>query len=439
MSSTGAPSGLHESPADDPQLGSFASGDRPPLRAKPAITVARFPTAAKEPAQAGPAHSKPAPPPRRNKGRLTVALLTVLFIGAVSYGVWDAFFRFRAVGIVEARLVHLSPSADGTIVSMHGAEGEQVEAGQLLAIVRDYVADEERARVEGELMIATAELDARLAVLGWGSQESADRNQKAAGEYYQALAQLAEEEAVLADRSARLDRLNLLSSERTVTPEELDQARFAVDGQSRKVEQLRQAASDLRVRMERTAGRPVEAADQLKPNLARIEALKSQLRRLHERAGRGELRSPVRGRVVRRSGFAGEQIRQGEPLFLIQEQGSATIVLYMTQRDAELLEPGSEVEVGVDSVDSRIACRVERTGDELRPPPANLKRHYLSEQLLLPVVLRPLDRTTAEMLRPGEVATFSWARSMLSRGESSQEPFPQDRPADPPTRGSSRD
>src|SRR5205807_2460091 len=132
------------------------------------------------------------------------------------------------------------------------------------------------------------------------------------------------------------------------------QIRFQKLGQEQKVAKLAESLVELkkraelsRVLLQRGAGlgkgQSEDGYEQLKPNLARIEALHADRIRLQERLAQSQVCAPANGLVVKIRHFAGENAKASEPLLSILEEGSLQVVLYLPQDASTSFAVGEEV------------------------------------------------------------------------------------------------
>jgi hypothetical protein len=129
----------------------------------------------------------------------------------------------------------------------------------------------------------------------------------------------------------------------------------------------------------------------VQPTLARIENLQAELLRTRETIRQGEIRAPATGRVVRTHRFVGEYADQTTPIAELFVEGSMELVIYLPQSAARDYPVGRNVTLHVNSIETTVACQVERVAMQMRKAPESLKRYYRSSESLLPVFLRIKD------------------------------------------------
>ncbi|HEV3004460.1 MAG TPA: HlyD family efflux transporter periplasmic adaptor subunit [Pirellulales bacterium] len=359
--------------------------------------------------------------PKRPKGRLFVGGVLLAVCGFVGFQVWNGFFRYRAYGTVVGRVIEVSAPWDGAVHFMHVREGEQVRQGQVLVTLDNLELRQRLAEAGDEMRIAQATLAAQVSQLHWQAQTHTDMTQKAAADYFDAWGKLLQEHATLTELELRLERVRKLEVTKVVTQEEQDHSTLAVEGQRERVNKLILAVEELRKRSKAASSRDDDGTAQLQPHVLRIEVLQAELVRLRDQLAQGTVRAPVDGVVVRRDCFSGEHAAAREPLLSILEEGSLEVVLYLNQDDGKLLALNDVLGVRVEPYDKPIRCQVTRLGTQLESAPQNIKRHYHSEQKLLPVYLTPTGPNgDVQALRVGGVATlpsgWSWSDDAASAG-----------------------
>lgn len=340
--------------------------------------------------------NRPRPLPRRPKGRWFVGLLLLGVCAFAGYHVWDTFFRFHAHGVINGRVLAISPPWDGMVTAFHVQEGERVRQGQLLAIVANEELRQRLAQLGDEVQLARANLEAETARLRWQLAWNLDQNRGAETMYYEAWGQLLQESARLEDlRNNHLERGRQLDLTRAISREELDQIKYSIEGLEQKIARSKDALAELKRRAERTGNLLSDSsltengAVQLRPHLVRIETLLAEQARLRERLEKGQVRSPINGLVLKRHRFTGERSQTTGPLLTILEEGSLEVVLYLPQSSSEHWAINDELAVLVEPHPRAMVCRLVRLGDQFEPAPEAIRRNYAEGQKLLPAHLEP--------------------------------------------------
>jgi multidrug resistance efflux pump len=363
---------------------------------------------------------RPSPLPKRPKGRFFVAALLLGVCAFGAYNVWDAFFRYRAYGVVQGTVIEVSVPWDGAVQYIHVTEGEAVRQGQVLLTLENVDLRQQLARLEDELRLAQANLEAEVSKLKWDKQWQEDRYQDARVDYYEVWGKLLEEQAKLTRLKLTLTRTQELHDRHAVSDAELEQALLGAQGQRQKVEKLQSALVEARSRVETTLGRAERGSDQLKPKLIAIESLHGEIARARERLDQGQVCSPVNGLLVKRHCSVGERLHGLDPVFSILEEGSLEVVMYLPQSISTRFGVGDRLFLEVDPYHGRLPGTVVRLGEQYETAPESIARHYRKDQQLLPVHVSPdteFDRWMA--LRVGGVAKlpFGWPRLPERGGE----------------------
>ncbi|MGH9676234.1 MAG: HlyD family secretion protein [Candidatus Acidiferrum sp.] len=374
---------------------------------------------------------RPTPIPKRPKGRWFIAGLLLLICSYAVYQVWQAFFRYEAFGIVTAHVILVSPPWDGAVVALHVQDGQRVRQGDLLATVENTELRQRYAQLGDELRVAQANLEAETAKLKWQAAFNLDHGPGAVAQYYQTIGQLFQEESKLDELKSSQKRLEMLRRRNAVSQEELDQTRFNREGLERRIQQLRAAVDELKKRAagadpilqtkQGAGGIDAGGHDQLKPCLARIEALQYERTRLHERLDQGDIRAPANGLVVKFVRLVGERCKAAEPLLRFLEEGSVRVTLYVPQASSGQFTVGGDVHVVLDPYPDKLHCTVSRVGAEFEAAPDQIKRHYPEGHKLLPIELRPDEAWEQWMaLRPGGVVKlpYQWLPREVRRDAS---------------------
>jgi hypothetical protein len=225
--------------------------------------------------------------------------------------------------------------------------------------------------------------------------------------------QLLHERSKLDQTAADLARYEATHSQnaRAVSDKQLEAARFADTGQRAKVEKLATAVAEMKKRVDIYDESGQDGSAQFRPQLLRIEQLQAELTRIRQQLQQGEVRSPVSGRVVVVSCFAGEYADTTQPVVEIVEKGSLEAVLYVPQNRILDLEQATQIDLCIEPFSTTVSCRIERIGSRMSPAPPSVGRYYRSNERLLPIFLKPHRGKEAELfLRLGsEIRLAGWS------------------------------
>jgi HlyD family secretion protein len=207
-----------------------------------------------------------------------------------------------ASGRIEVERVHLAPATEGRVLRLAVAEGEAVDAGDLVAEIDARVP--EAAVAEAEAAVAAARASRAV---GQGRLEA-----------------LQSELALARTEAGRVVRLY---DDGAVSRQELDRAETAVERLSAAV---------------RSAEAALEATErQLHAARARREAASVRLTETR-------LAAPVDGRVDMVLTREGEMASPGRPVVTLLRNGTAKLRIYLPLREAERIGPGAEARVYLD-------------------------------------------------------------------------------------------
>jgi multidrug resistance efflux pump len=354
------------------------------------------------------------PLPKRPKGRLLVGAVLVSLIAVPVYLTWDGFFRYRAYGTIQGRVVRVAPPWQGTVRQWQVRDGEEVRQGQPLVLLANAEIEQRLARAQDELRLAQAALEAQAAQLTL-ERRALDRTaQRAQAEYYEQLGALRYDQARLSELTANRQRSEVLLAQGAISKAQWEAAQFAEQGQRDKVAQSETAVNELRKRAEAHDAPLADRSARLRPQTAQIEALQAELLRLRAELERGQVLAPVAGRVIRRHIFTGELAHPNEPVVEVLEAGSLEAVLYLSQSQAHELETGQCVVLQVAPRRESLTFELVRVGAQLEPPPPSLARYYRAAERLLPVHYRPLAEGPGMSLPLH--SEVRWPRALLAAG-----------------------
>lgn len=78
------------------------------------------------------------PLPQRPSGKPVLLAVLVLALSGLSICIWNSFLRFKTYGAVTGQVVHVPPPWNGTVARIFVKEGDEVEAGQVLATLENH-------------------------------------------------------------------------------------------------------------------------------------------------------------------------------------------------------------------------------------------------------------------------------------------------------------
>jgi HlyD family secretion protein len=343
---------------------------------------------------------RPTPLPKRPKGRLFVGGILIAVFGTAGYAVWNSLLRYDAYGTITGRVIHVSALHGGNVRGIHVREGDYLPQGRLLMTLENLELGQKLERVKDELLLAQANLDAELSRLHWQAQQQGDQAQRAAAEYLELWGDLVQQQARLDELQARFDRHRALGDSGATSQEQLDESRFALEGQRAKVARLNESLVERKKLADDSKFQT--PSDQLKPLLVKIEVLQAELSRLRDLIGLGQIRAPVGGRVIRALYYSGERVEPNSVVMEILEEGSLEAVVYLPQDKVAGISKGQTLQLQVPQLAGPVESTIERFGEQYMKVPDALERHYRRNESVLPVFARlNVDASTAARLQLG--------------------------------------
>ncbi|AOH34952.1 HlyD family secretion protein [Luteimonas sp. JM171] len=262
-----------------------------------------------------PAGEQP-PPDRRRVRMVALAAIAVILIG----GLWLAFRSPADLvqGMADADSVNVSAKVTARVAALRVAEGERVEAGQLLFELDSPEVAAKRRQAEAALAAAQAQADKAEA----GAREEDIRAAEASWRRAQAGSELAR---------STFQRLERLHAEGVVTRQRRDEARAAaIDAE----QQARAARAQYEQALAGARGEDKEAAQaqvrQAEGAVAEVQAAEDEV---HGRA-------PVAGEVSGRMADVGELVPAGYPIYTLIDLQRVWVAFHLREDQFAGLEVG---------------------------------------------------------------------------------------------------
>jgi multidrug resistance efflux pump len=350
--------------------------------------------------------------PKRPQGRFLVGAIFSTVVGTIALMVWNSFLGVAAYGTVTGDTLRVTTPWAGFVQELKVQEGQAVKKGQILATMHSLDLERQLAQIEDELRVERARLDGEKARLRWDSQSHA-------AEYFELWGSLLKNTEDLSRIRNELERAQSVRDKSIIPLQEMDRLIFAEAGQREMVEKMAQALEELRHRVddkptdEQTTSDDGRSLEQLRPILARIDALEASRSRLVDQLEEGRLLSPVDGVVVRCDQAAGQSLGQLETVLELVDSNSLMATLYVQQDDSHSLTPGTRVTVTVEPLSQPVACRVVSSRERFESAPSSVERYYRKGEPLLPVVLQPeIGERDRGIMRHGAIVRFGWFSSL---------------------------
>ena len=318
-------------------------------------------------------------------------LIIPIAVVAIGAGVWVLWPRsngpagsIQASGTIEATQVGVAPKIAGRVIKIAVREGEQVEAGQLVAELDAAEVDAQarqaqaavdaartrpaqadasvtlaRASVDAQLVQARAQVESALAVL-----EANKANVAAAEANLQAI------ETNLARTESDLARLEALYRDGAVSAEQIETARAAAKATraqrdaaraQRDAAQIQLGAAGAGVAQARAALAVAEANRQTvgirqqdavasRAQLAQAQALLQQVEILRSYT---ILKAPMAGVIVAKNVEVGDLVGVGAPVVTVADLSQVYLRVFVSEGDLARVKLGQPVDVRVDGFPGR--------------------------------------------------------------------------------------
>ena len=266
-----------------------------------------------------------------------VLIIPVLLIAAVL--VYFLFFRGQAVnpdilrlsGHIEATQTDLSFKVPGKITAIHFQEGDEIKAGQTVAVLEDKDLRQDVAQAEGAYGAARANLAKLLA----GSRPQEKKESAAA---------VAQAKADLVDKEREFRRMQALFERRTVSAQTRDKAEAAY---LMAKEAHRRSHENYSLVMEGPRKEDIDAA---RAEVARTEAALGLAR---TRLGYATITCPINCVVLVRPTEPGEVVAIGSPVLTVGDLDNAYFEGYVPETDLAKVRYGQKAEITTDSYKDR--------------------------------------------------------------------------------------
>ena len=247
----------------------------------------------------------------------------------------------RVSGYVEATEVRVAAEVGGRLLEVKVAEGDRINAGDLVARIDASDAELAVRRAQAERDQARAQ----LALLRAGSRPEDIR--QASSQMQSAQADVRGAQAELEAAVADLERFENLLKVNAGSVKQRDDARTRRDvaqSRVRAAQERAQAGADALARL-RAGARPQE----IDAAVARVAAVDAQIASLQKTAGDAILKSPVSGIVTAKMLDAGEMAAPRMPIAVITDLDHAWANLYVDERLVPELKIGQAATIVTDA------------------------------------------------------------------------------------------
>lgn len=252
-----------------------------------------------------------------------------------------------ATGRVETpHRIAIASQVTGTIAGIPVAEGQEVEAGQLLVALSDTEARAAIAQAEAALAQASTRLD-QIGSVGLPMAEEA----------------LAQNEANLANAERAFARASQLRASNAGTEAQLDEARRA----------LLVAQALVRASRVQVAGLSPGGSDRVMADSQRAEAA-AALDVARARLGYTRIRAPLAGTLIARNVEPGWVVQPGQALMQLSPRGPTQLVVQIDEKNLSRIARGQPALASADAFpDRRFAARLAYINPAVDPERASVE------------------------------------------------------------------
>jgi membrane fusion protein (multidrug efflux system) len=323
----------------------------------------------------------------RTTKRIVLVVLFVLAVGTISTFAWSYLQSYESTddAQIDGHIDPLSSRIDGTVISVHAEDDDQVRKGQLLVEIdaRDYEVAVEGARAR----------------LGLARAQAASAKQ----DYAAALANVREDEAANFRAQRDAQRYANLLSQQVVGQQQYDQYIAVAKVSDAKVDSDREAAGSV---FKTIAARQAEA-----------DAANAALDQALLNLSYTRIYAPANGIVGKRAVQLGSRIQPGQTLMFVTETDEIWVTANFKETQLARMHRGERVTVHVDTFGRDYPGYVEHmpgaSGDRFSLlPPENATGNYVKVVQRLPVrILFEPGQDADHLLHPGmSVEPTVWLR-----------------------------
>ena len=268
-------------------------------------------------------------------------LLALLSLPAAACDRTAATPATRASGYVEATEIRASSEVGGRLVEVKAAEGDRVNAGDVIARIDTADTDLSLQRAQAE----RDQAEAQLALLRAGSRPEDIRQASAQAESAQADVRAAQAELDAA--AADVERFENLLRANAGSVKQRDDAvtkRNVAAARVRGAQERARAAGDALARV-RSGARPEEIAGAR----ARVATVDAQIAALRKAAVDATVKAPVGGIVTSKLLDAGEMVAARAPIVVITDLDHAWANVYVDERLVPQIKIGQSATLVTDA------------------------------------------------------------------------------------------
>jgi len=260
----------------------------------------------------------------------------LLCVGLLASACGDDSDGYEARGTVEVHEMDLSAPSAARVLRLAVDEGDQVAAGDTIAVLTqaDLGATLEAQRAR----LGAAQANLRDLEAGSRTEEIRHAEAEVAGA------------SAEAERAAKdLERMQALAAENAIARQQLDNAQAAA-----RVAAERKRAAEEALGLVRAGARPQRIAGARSD----VATARAALEQVEARAGDLVLTAPVAGIILGRHAEPGEMLGPNLPVVTLGETGRPYVRVYLPQRLVRTLRPGAQVTIvnGTETMTGRVTA-----------------------------------------------------------------------------------
>lgn len=327
--------------------------------------------------------------------KAVLAGVAVAALAGGGFGGWHWWTEGRFIESTDNAYVHgditvVSPKVSAYVREVRAAENQQVQAGDVLAVLDDQ---DFRARL-AEAQAAVAAQRAALGTLG-------SRRQLQGALIDQAAADLASAEAEQRRAQQDFDRTRSLASDSWASRQKLESAEADL---RKAVAQVNRARAALEAEKDQIGVLDASRAE----TEARLRQAEATLQTAHNDLDNTVIRAPVDGVVGNRGVQVGQYARPGVQLLSLVPLPDVYVIANFKETQLDRMRPGQPVGVAVDAypgrrLEGRVESFAPASGSQFSLlPPENATGNFTKIVQRVPVrIALPRDNGLSGLLRPG--------------------------------------
>ncbi|MDR3510753.1 MAG: HlyD family efflux transporter periplasmic adaptor subunit [Caulobacteraceae bacterium] len=274
-------------------------------------------------------------------------------------------------GRIEATEIDVSAKTPGRLLSVLADEGDQVKAGQVVAVIDTQTLQAQRAEAE-------AQLQAALVAVQTAASQVAQRESERAS----VLAGVRQRQAELNAAAKRLARSDTLSREGAAAVQERDDDQARVDEATAALgaTQAQVAAAEAAIKT---------AKSQATGALANVDAVRASIQRLDADIADATLKAPEDGRVQYRVAQPGEVIGAGGKVLNLVNLSDVYMTFFLPETVAGRVGLGTDVRIVLDAApEYAIPAKVSFVADVAQFTPKTVETTSERQKLMFRVKAR---------------------------------------------------